>query len=115
MKSREIILAGLVGVGAALLRLVYMFVPLMNVVDVLVFGLAGYGVARTRPTRTWISFLLVVLPPLGLIAVFLAILGQQKLRDGVGTAHLYGALLVPLATGLGFFAARIGSKEQAAL
>ena len=111
MKLRDIVIAGLVGVGAAVLRLVCLFFPLMNLVDVVVFGLAGYGVGRTNPTRRWASFLLVVLPALACIAVMLVILGTDKLRNGVGTGHLYGALLIPVAAGVGFLAASRGEKR----
>ena len=114
MKIREIVLAVSVGIAAALLRLAYLFFPYVSVADVLVFVLVGFGVARTHPSKRWGSFLLVILPTLACIGVFLALLGPAKLSSGIGTGHLRGALLVPVAASLGFLLQGRFSQKPAA-
>lgn len=110
---RDVALASVAGVGAAALRLVLGFFPLTNLFDVVVFGLAGFGIGRTHPIKPRLSFVLLVVPTLMLLALFLVLLGPHKLRDGIGIAHLYGAVLVPLATGAGFFAGtRIAKRSH---
>jgi hypothetical protein len=105
MTLRDVALGSCVGILAAVLRFFYMFFPLMNLLDVMVFGIAGYGMGRSSPTSKWPASILLVLPTMLLISFWLSLLGADKLRDGVGVGHLYGAVLIPLAAGLGLFLA----------
>lgn len=112
MKTRELVLAGAVGIGAAAFRLVYAFFPYLSVSDIVVFGVMGFGVARRNPSDKWLSYLLVVLAAMASIGFVLFVLGPSKLREGVGAGHLRGALLVPLAAALGFLLQRRSSQAS---
>ena len=112
MKLRELAVWALVGFGAASLRVAYVFFPFTNLVDVVVFGFAGYALGRTHPTNRWVSFILVVMPAFAFIVVILTVLGPHKLSQGVGIGHLYGAVLIPLAAGLGLLAAGRVAENQ---
>lgn len=114
MRFRDLALALAVGIVAAVLRLGYVVFPLFNVVDAVLFGAAGYGVGRTRPGSRWASFILVVLPALAFVAFVLIVVGPTKPHEGVGVGHLYAVVVIPVAAGLGFWAAGRGETNAAA-
>jgi hypothetical protein len=109
MTIRELAVGVAVGIAAAFLRMVYIFFPMFNLLDLVVFGVAGYGVGRTRPKRRWLSFALIILPALAFIGFVLVNLGPQKVAEGVGIGHAYAAVLIPAATGIGLLVSGRGN------
>ena len=105
-RLRDFMFAGMVGIVAAILRMVCTFFPYLNVVDMIVFGLAGFAVGRRHPPKRWLAYLLVILPSMILIGLVLGLLGTSRLREGVGARHLRGAAIVPLAASIGFLLQR---------
>ena len=103
---RAYLIAGSVGIVAAAVRMVCTFFPYLNLVDLFVFGIAGFVAARAHASKRWLSYLLVILPSMVLIGLILGLLGSSKLREGVGAWHLRGAVIVPLAASIGFLLGR---------
>ena len=102
MKVAAYIISCLIaGVVGAIVRVIYMFFPGMNVLDILVFGALAAGLAYLRPSRWWVWVILSIAPVMLFIAMTLFNLGSDSLREGVGVGHLLSALLIPIAATVG--------------
>lgn len=94
---------GLAGGGA---KLVYSFLPMFNVIDIIAFfTLAWVGWRVARPPLL-VGTVLLSLPALVLSMYFLSRLGWRSLAQGVGTGWAISALVVPAAAAAGFHASR---------
>ena len=110
MKHGEILsvalLAFIVGLFAAAARLVLVFLPYVHITEALLFGLISLSFACVKPKRFWLSAGLIILPAMAFIVLTLSRLGVERLQRGVGTAHFYSAILIPV---VGFAGAYLGS------
>ncbi len=97
----QILLALGLGILAAVVRLVLVFFPAFNVPEVAMFAGLGAFLGHRRPRWWWLSAIIVSAPALGFVLLTLLTLGTAKLRQGIGTWHLYSAFLIPLAALLG--------------
>lgn len=89
--------------GAAIARIVYFFFPGFNVMDVLVFGALAAGFAYMRPRRWWLWTIILIAPAMLFVGLTLFNLGVDNLGGGIGTGHLFSAVLIPLAAAFGGF------------
>jgi hypothetical protein len=104
----------ILGVVAALARVVYFFFPFFNIMDVIVFGSIAAYVAYHRPHRWWLWVLIVITPTMVFVARTVSQSTIENLKQGIGTGHVLSALLIPIAAAIsGVFAARIASRKQA--
>ena len=99
-------LALIVGVLAALLRLMAAFFPFSVAVDILLFGLLGALLAYIRPAGYWHWAVLLSLPAF-LFAVFFLIKTGSGIVEGVGLYWLFSLVLIPGAALMGGY---LGSR-----
>ena len=90
------------GLGAALvpLKVIYTFLPLLNLPDVVAFGFVGRFLGRRWPKVWQVNALLLCVPSLVLTAMFLRNIGFSGLRQGIGVGWGVSVLLMP-ASALG--------------
>lgn len=103
-----------VGVFGAMLKVIYSFLPLFNVLDVVVFGMFGAALGRgagraSIPRALWMSA-----PAMLLCAYFLARLGPANVAAGVGTGWLLSLFLIPAASCAGAYFARADRRVPGA-
>lgn len=111
-----LLLALLLGLGAAGAKLLYSFFPLFNLWDVLLFALLGWSLGRRSESPGWLLVGLALgLPAALLSAYFVAQLGFPNLWQGIGTGWLLSVLLIPLAAAAGtILGRRTASHPQTA-
>jgi hypothetical protein len=91
------------GVVLAVVKLVYSFLPLFNVLDVVAFGGVGMLLGRWRRGTWWLRGILLAIPALVLSLLFCARLGSYQLRAGIGVGWAVSAVVVPLAALVGAY------------
>jgi len=111
MKAKEMLIALAAGVGAAVLRAVYIFLPGALAVEAVVFGAIGFLLGRRQSAIWWQSALLLILPSMLFVVMLLSVLGSSNIQRGVGAWHVYSAALIPLSAGL---AALFGKRSRGA-
>lgn len=104
--SRTSVTAVLVGVLAAAVKLVYSFLPLANLLDVLVFGFLGATVGRGDGNTPAARAMWVSVPAVVLCGYFVGRLGLTNVLGGVGTGWLLSIVLIPGAALTGAHLAR---------
>ena len=111
-KTVIIILA--IGVGLAILKIVYLFFDFYNVLDLIVFLVAGFAIGKQLSSHRIAFGLLLSLPPF-LLCLFIVIgLGYSSIAKGIGTAYAVSLIVIPLATCIGILisAKRPGRGEH---
>ena len=93
----------LVGLGLALLRFLYTFIPLSPLTDMVVYFVAAFFLFRGRRGGPWLA-MLVAAPTIVLLMFFVVFVGRG-LASGIGTYNLIGVVVVPAACLGGWFAA----------
>lgn len=89
------------GLAAMLLRIVYVFLPLAYLSDVLVFAALGMLAGYLWPRHARVSFFLLVGPTyLFLILIVVGFDWEHVLR-GVGIVHVVALVTIPAAAWLG--------------
>jgi hypothetical protein len=97
------ILALVVGLLIAPVKLVYSFFPFFNVTDVLVFGVLGVLFGYLRPAKSWQWGLWLSIPTILLCLAFVRRLGSVNVLQGIGTGWAVSVLVIPLAACLGSY------------
>ena len=95
-------LALVLGVFAAAVKLLYSFLPLFNVLDVLAFTLIGGAGARINVRRSSIWIAATSGPAVGLCAFILMRLSPEEIVLGIGTGWLLSLFLIPASVYAGF-------------
>lgn len=104
----------LYGAILGLLKLVYSFLPLFNLIDVIIFGLTGGFIRHRYRSGYYLRIVLAVLPPLIITGWILSNLGLDDVASGVGTGWAASALLIPSSAVVGkLLGARMRSTEEA--
>ena len=104
-------LALVVGLGATVLRIVYIFFPYMLLTEIVVFSALSSAIALWNPRRYWLSAVFLILPVMVHIAFSIRHLGLEKIAEGVGIGHVYSAFLIPVSALAGaYIGARIGAR-----
>jgi len=111
MKTREALIALAAGVGAAVLRAVYIFLPGALAIEAVVFGAIGFLLGRRQSAVWWQSALCLILPSMVFVTMLLSVLGSSNIQRGVGAWHAYSAALIPISAGL---AAMFGKRSRGA-
>ena len=89
------------GLMLALLKVVYLFFDVYNVLDLIVFSIAGFAFGRRVPPNRIVLGLLLALPAFSLCLFFVLRLGYSSIEQGVGTSYVVSLILIPLATFIG--------------
>ena len=94
----------ILGLGLLLapFKLLYSFFPLFNVLDLIVFAIAGLAVGR-RGAHWALAALLVSVPSMALASYFLVRLGPDQLRHGIGVGWLISLAAMPAAALVGSY------------
>ena len=111
MKTRETLIALAAGVGAAVLRAVYLFLPGALAIEDLVFGAIGFLLGRRQSAVWWQSAGLLILPSMLFVGLLLSVLGSSNIQRGVGSWHAYSAVLIPVTA---VVAALLGKRSRSA-
>jgi hypothetical protein len=107
------ILALVVGLLIAPVKLVYSFLPFFNFTDVGVFGVLAGLFGYFRPAKSWRWGLWLSIPTILLCLAFVRLLGSDNLLKGVGTGWAISVLVIPLAACLGsYFGARLARGRR---
>jgi hypothetical protein len=92
------VLALCLGIGALVLKVLYSFFPLANVIDAVLFAVLGGVVGRWHPERRWALAVVASTPALLLIGYILVVgLDVEQLRQGIGIGWLLSAVVIPTA------------------
>ena len=102
-KSNMVMVLLAIGLLLALVKLIYSFFDFYNVLDIVVFLIAGFIFGGKVPPNQWPLGLLLTLPTIALCLFFVINLGYASIAKGVGTAYAIAIIVIPLATGIGLF------------
>jgi hypothetical protein len=92
------VLAFCFGIGALVLKVLYSFFPLANVIDAVLFAVLGGVAGRWRPERRWTLAVVVSMPALLLVGyIFVVGLDVEQLRQGIGIGWLLSVIVIPTA------------------
>ena len=97
------VLALFVGVFLIPVSLVFMFFPLFNVTEVLVFGGTCLVLALLFKPKSWLWALLVAAPVWLLLLRIVVRLGVSNISHGIGTGHALSLVLIPLSAWAGAY------------
>ena len=86
------------GFMLAVFKVVYLFFDVYNVLDVVVFSIAGFVFSRNVPPNQIKLWFLLALPAVILCLFFVLRLGYTSIIQGVGTTFVVSLILIPLAT-----------------
>lgn len=92
-----------IGFLLALFKMLYLFIDYYNVLDLVVFCIAGYFFSRKLPPNRLGFTLLVALPAFALCLYIAIGLGYSSIVQGIGTAYAVSLILIPVATLVGIF------------
>jgi hypothetical protein len=86
------------GIGALILKVLYSFFPLANVIDAILFAALGGVLGRWHPERRFTLAVVASVPALLLVGYILVVgLDPAQLRQGIGAGWLLSAALIPTA------------------
>ena len=104
-----------IGLAIALLRIILIFFPLFNIIDVVLFGGLGYTLGKRVFSGKWTWGLSLSLPSVAISLHFvLNIIGLSSIMEGIGTGHLIAVVIMPLSACIGiFYGAKKESKTNA--
>jgi hypothetical protein len=97
------------GLILAGIKLVYSFFPFFNLLDLIIFLLAGYLFGAKFPLRQRNLGLFLALPAFAMSLFFVMQNGLSSISAGIGTAHLISLAVIPVATVMGIL---IKKKRQ---
>ena len=109
-KTAAILLA--IGFILALIKVIYLFFDFYNVLDLIVFSIAGFVFGLRVPPNRLAFGLLLALPPFVLCLFFVLRLGYSSIVQGVGTSYAISLIVIPLATFIGIiFRQKLSQKK----
>lgn len=91
------------GFVLAFIKIIYTFFPYQNILDLVVFFIAGYIFRGKVAPHNLAYGLLLILPACALCVFFMVRLGFISLLDGVGTAYAISLIFIPVATISGIY------------
>src|SRR5215203_534505 len=91
------------GLMLALFKVVYLFFDFYNVMDVIVFGIAGFLLSGKMAAGQKLLVLLAALPAFLLSLFFVLRVGYESILKGVGTSFAISLMVIPVATYIGVF------------
>jgi len=103
-----------VGAILALFKLIYLFLDFYNVLDLVVFAIAGFAFGHKVPSANKALGLLLALPAFVLCLFFVINLGYSSITKGVGTAYAISLFAIPAATLLGIYLRQRRDRKKAA-
>ena len=92
-----------IGFILAFFKLIYLFFDYYNILDFVVFLLAGIAFGGKVPASRWPVGLVMALPTFVLCLFIVLNLGYTSIREGVGTGYAWSLLVIPLATSIGIY------------
>ncbi len=98
---RTTIILFFVGLLLAFLKIIYLFFPLFNITDILVFFGTGYLLGKNVAGGHWLWGLVLAIPCLILDSSFVYKQGYSNIVSGIGTGFLISLFLVPISACLG--------------
>lgn len=90
-----------IGLILAFIKVIYLFFDFYNILDLVIFSIAGFAFGlRVPPNRVALG-LLLALPACVLCLFFVLRLGYSSIVQGVGTSYAISLIVIPLATFIG--------------
>ena len=102
-----------IGFMLALIKVIYLFFDFYNVLDLVIFSLAGFAFGRRVPPNSLALGLLLALPAFALCLAFVLKLGYSSIVQGVGTSFAISLIVIPLATFIGIIIRQKRSQKRA--
>ena len=109
-KTAAILLA--IGFMLALIKVIYSFFDFYNVLDLVIFSIAGFAFGLRVPPNRLAFGLLLALPAFALCLFFVLMLGYSSIVQGVGTAYAISLIVIPLATFIGIIIRQKRSQKR---
>jgi hypothetical protein len=102
------------GFMLAFIKIIYLFFDFYNILDLVVFSIAGFAFGRRVPSNRLALGFLLALPAFVLCLFFVLRLGYASIVQGVGTSYIISLILIPLATFVGI-AIRLKRSQKTAM
>ncbi len=96
----------------AIIKLVYLFFDFYNILDFVVYVIAGFALGGKIPKNRWFIGLLLALPTFAICLVFVLNLGYSQIIKGVGTSFAISLILIPLSTAIGILAKHTQQRKS---
>jgi hypothetical protein len=87
----------------AVIKLIYLFFDFNNILDFVVFLIAGVILDGKVSSNRWALGLLLSLPAFALCLLVVINLGYSLIVNGVGTSFTVSLIVIPVATIIGVF------------
>ncbi len=101
-----------IGFMLALIKVIYLFFDFYNVLDLVIFSIAGFAFGLRVPPNSLALGLLLALPAFALCLFFVLRLGYSSIVEGVGTAYAISLIVIPLATFIGIIIRQKRSQKR---
>jgi len=113
-KSKSATAAILLAIGfiLALIKIIYLFFDFYNVLDLVIFSIAGFAFGLRVPPNSLALGLLLALPAFALCLFFVLRLGYSSIVQGVGTSYAISLIVIPLATFIGIIIRQKRSQKR---
>ncbi len=109
-KTAAILLA--IGFMLALIKVIYLFFDFYNVLDLVIFSIAGFAFGLRVPPNSLALGLLLALPAFALCLSIVLNLGYSSIVQGVGTSYAISLIVIPLATFIGIIIRQKRSQKR---
>lgn len=90
------------GLLLAVAKIFYLFFDAYNILDFLIFIVAGFVFGRKLGLKPWAWEIWLALPAMAISAFFVIRLGYDQIISGVGTSFAISILVIPIAACIGF-------------
>lgn len=90
-----------IGFMLALIKVIYIFFDFYNILDFIIFSIAGFAFGLKVPPNRLALGLLLALQSLALCLFFVLRLGYLSIVQGVGTSYAISLIVIPMATFIG--------------
>lgn len=98
---KSILILSVFGLLLAFIKIIYLFFDFYNILDIVVFSIAGFALGPKVPPNRLALGGLLALPAFLLCLILVLRLGYSPLLQGVGTSYALSLILIPLATYIG--------------
>ena len=89
------------GILLAGFKLIYAFLPLFNLLDLIIFAWAGFFISHRYKSERILRLFFAVVPSLIVTAAVIYFLGWKNMMEGLGTGWLLSLAIIPASALVG--------------